>query len=59
VPEDLESRKARRRVVWGFAKDATVNRMSSTLAAVPLDGVLGYLNFSQGTPDARVQKQIN
>jgi hypothetical protein len=28
-------------------------------AAAPLEGILGYLNFSQGKPDARVQRQLN
>jgi hypothetical protein len=27
--------------------------------AVPLQGLLGYLNFSEGKPDPRIQKQIN
>jgi hypothetical protein len=27
--------------------------------AVPLQGPLGYLNFSEGRPDPRFQKQIS
>jgi hypothetical protein len=34
-------------------------RLTALDQAVPLQGMLGYLNFSAGKPDPRVQKQIN
>src|SRR5438477_7000020 len=34
-------------------------RFQSLKGTVPLDALLGYLNFSEGKPDARFQKQFN
>jgi hypothetical protein len=56
--EALTIKESHRQLSVSF-EDGTVNQPAAPLAAAPLDGILGYLNFSQGKPDARVQKQLN
>src|SRR5437763_2349459 len=38
---------------------AVDDRLAKLEQAVPLSGLLGWLNFSDGRPDARWQKQLN